>query len=485
MSVTLGSNIASFIAQRMLGQATRAVSSTSERLSSGLRINRASDDAAGLAIADSLNADSRVFSQGVRNINDGVSALNIADSALNELTSILIRQRELATQAANGTFSFQQRKALTTEANALVDEFNRIVEAADFNGLKLYDQSLGEFRIQAGYGELNSLGFDLGGGLSTTVGDGTFDPGVQYGAGNNSFWIESGDLNGDGTVDVVSGDYNDDTISIYFGNGDGTLQARVTLATSDGPNINMEDINNDGALDLVSRGWLDSTVRSYLNDGTGNFTLASSFTSSINGATRLADVNGDGFSDFVEAGNATVSVFLGNGDGTFDSVITSASLSTSQDLELADFDHDGNLDLVRSYSSNFGVQLGNGDGTFGAISTYLVQSGGLPAAYYLDLGDFDGDGEHDVAVSVFSATGNDNVSILLGNGDGTFQSSYQAFSTTGTINEGIGVTDLNGDGFDDIVALSRTQQAAYVSLGNGDGTFSAYSTYSTGGAVSP
>ena len=105
MAVRIGSNIASLNAQGRLNQATDALSSTYERLSSGMRINKASDDPAGLAVSSSLNVDSRVYSQGIRNINDGLSLLNVAEGALFELSSITTRQQELAEQSANGVYS--------------------------------------------------------------------------------------------------------------------------------------------------------------------------------------------------------------------------------------------------------------------------------------------------------------------------------------------------------------------------------------------
>ena len=108
MAVNLGSNISSLRSQRMLSLSSEKLSSTFERLSSGQRINKASDDAAGLAIADNLRTKSRVFTQGVRNVNDGISLLNIADGAVSQLTNITTRLTELAEQAANGIFGMTQ-----------------------------------------------------------------------------------------------------------------------------------------------------------------------------------------------------------------------------------------------------------------------------------------------------------------------------------------------------------------------------------------
>ena len=137
MAVTLGSNIASFRAQRSLNLTTQRLSDVYQKLSSGQRINKASDDAAGLAIADSLRAQQRVATVAIRNSNDGVSAIAIADSALAEIGNTLSRLAELSEQSANGVFSTTQRSALSNEFVALSSEIERISFTTEFNGVKL------------------------------------------------------------------------------------------------------------------------------------------------------------------------------------------------------------------------------------------------------------------------------------------------------------------------------------------------------------
>jgi flagellin len=137
MPITIGSNIASLQAQRRLGIASDALSTTYERLSSGQRINKASDDAAGLAIADALRANQRVASVAIRNANDGISTIAIADSALGEIGNVLSRLAELAEQSANGVFSTTQRSALQNEFTALGSEIERIAVTTEFNGVRL------------------------------------------------------------------------------------------------------------------------------------------------------------------------------------------------------------------------------------------------------------------------------------------------------------------------------------------------------------
>ena len=137
MPITIANNIASLGAQRQLGKVTESLGSAFERLSSGMRINKASDDAAGLAIADALKSSTRVYTQAINNISDGISAVSIAEGALQQLSQIVIRQSELAEQSANGVYNLKQRKALQSESDALSDEYNRIIQTTKFNGINL------------------------------------------------------------------------------------------------------------------------------------------------------------------------------------------------------------------------------------------------------------------------------------------------------------------------------------------------------------
>src|SRR5262249_43319 len=121
-----------------------------ERLSSGQRINKAADDAAGLAIADSLKANQRVATVAIRNASDGISTIAIADSALGEIGNVLSRLAELAEQSANRTYSTTQRSALNNEFVALGSEIERIAVTTDFNGVKLLSGS-SSVTLQVGF----------------------------------------------------------------------------------------------------------------------------------------------------------------------------------------------------------------------------------------------------------------------------------------------------------------------------------------------
>lgn len=151
MPLNIRTNIASLNAQKSLGLTESRLNTSYERLSSGMRINRARDDAAGLAIAESLKADSRIASVGMRNANDGISIIAIADGAIAQITNVLSRLAELAEQSANGVFANSQRSALALEFNALVSEVERIAHTTEFNGLKL---------LSGGGGVTFQIGFD-------------------------------------------------------------------------------------------------------------------------------------------------------------------------------------------------------------------------------------------------------------------------------------------------------------------------------------
>ena len=150
MAITIGSNISSLKAQRQLTKSTSSLSSTYSKLSSGMRINKASDDAAGLAIADSLKADQRIASVAIRNANDGISSIAIADGALSQVSDVLTRLAELAEQSANGVYSTDQRSALQNEFSALGSEIERIAMTTEFNGVKLLSGGAG-ITLQVGF----------------------------------------------------------------------------------------------------------------------------------------------------------------------------------------------------------------------------------------------------------------------------------------------------------------------------------------------
>ena len=137
MGLRIRTNVQSLVAQRHFGASSKAVASQTEKLSSGYRINRAGDDAAGFAIAEVLKSDTRSLTQARRNANDAVSLVEVAEGGLNETGNILIRLRELAVQSASDTIGVRERRYLNEEFMALKDEVDRIAVTTEFNGTRL------------------------------------------------------------------------------------------------------------------------------------------------------------------------------------------------------------------------------------------------------------------------------------------------------------------------------------------------------------
>ncbi|MHA2877099.1 flagellin [Vibrio campbellii] len=173
MAITVNTNVAALVAQRHLTSATDMLNQSMERLSSGKRINSAKDDAAGLQISNRLQSQMRGLDVAVRNANDGISIMQTAEGAMNEVTNIMQRMRDLSLQSANGSNSKAERTALQEEVSALNDELNRIAETTSFGGRKLLNGSFGKsaFQIGAASGEavqvelksMRSDGIDMGG----------------------------------------------------------------------------------------------------------------------------------------------------------------------------------------------------------------------------------------------------------------------------------------------------------------------------------
>jgi len=150
MAITINSNLAALTARKNLEVSQSNLATSIARLSSGMRITRASDDAAGLAISEKLNAQVRGFAQASRNAANGISVVATAEGALNETTNILTRMRELAVQAASGDLGSGERDNLNSEYGQLLTEIDRISTATKFNGANLLDGTTSSIKFQIG-----------------------------------------------------------------------------------------------------------------------------------------------------------------------------------------------------------------------------------------------------------------------------------------------------------------------------------------------
>jgi len=470
MTITLGTLINSIRTQRHLAEHAHDLSKVFERLSSGQRINKASDDAAGLAMADSLRADAKVFNRGVRNLNDGLSLFNIADSAIEALSSIVIRLEELATQAANGIYGPQQRKAIDAEAQSLSDEFFRISKTTEFNGLKLFTGELSELTLQAGYSVIEA-------GIGGALGNATFAPFTTITTANGNQTVVTGDFNGDGFSDLAVGQSASGEIHIFLGQGNGSFSETATYST--GPvlfRLRAGDFDNDGVLDLAGVVTSENAVYVLMGVGNGSFSTATSF--SVGGgpeALAVEDLNADGLDDIIvsNVSDNTLSIMLALGGGTFAVPLTESVGAEPKGLTTGDFNGDGIIDIASANrnSDDVSVLLGLGNGDFGSASSF--SAGNNPFA--ITSADFNGDGVLDLAVTNRL---DDSIGILLGQGNGTFASqvSYSVGSQPG----GIAAADFNGDGFIDLASADRATDNISILLNQGDGTFSSAISIPTG-----
>lgn len=316
-------------------------------------------------------------------------------------------------------------------------------------------------------------------------------------ASNRGVVIAVGDFNGDGILDLASvafDNFGQSNLIIQLGQPKGSFVETTPVTFLEPINAAVTgDFNGDGKLDLAITRTNQVTV--LLGNGDGTFGEPESF--SVNGfpVNLIAeDFNRDGHLDLavtVAANNIStaspgvVAILLGNGDGTFKNEIDSAAGIGVRDLVAGDFNGDHILDLAvvnaPAFNSNtISLLIGKGDGTFNPAQSLTVA--GEPTA--IQVADFNKDGKLDLAVAtatVSSANGDGLISVLLGNGNGTFQPRTDV-SAGGGIDSMV-VTDLNHDGNPDIVAdtpLSFNGSAS-VLLGNGDGTFQSHQEYEYGG----
>lgn len=461
--------MASLMAQRQLGKSTESIAAVFERLSSGMRIRNASDDAAGLAISDSLKTDVRVYTKGIANLNDGISVLMIADSMLGALSDVLARQAELAEQAANGTVSRTQRVSMQQEADALTQEMNRIIQSTRFNGIDFYNQGQMPLSLQAGYSTIATI---LGSYLSQDQGVGSFTASIttDFSSGGAFGSPVLVDLDGDGNQDVVVG-RNGAQIRISFGNGDGSFGAQQVLSTVASLNspLYAYDYDSDGDNDLVFSN--ANGINVITQTSSRNFAATNIITAAITSLRAVGDFNGDGVKDFYGNNASNYYLISGNANGSLGSVVATTSINFFT-TESADFNGDGRADLFVNGGGGglSNVYLSHADGTFSRSF-----SAAFGEYHNYSFGDLNRDGILDLA---FTSTQNDKVYTALGNGDGTFKT-LVSLAVSANDPNGISITDFDGDGMNDLVYYVSSNTTIGYRKGNGDGTFGAERTTNT------
>ncbi|MFP5207850.1 MAG: beta strand repeat-containing protein [Acidobacteriota bacterium] len=315
---------------------------------------------------------------------------------------------------------------------------------------------------------------------------------VPTGGAPNS--IVTGDFNGDGIADIAVVNDNSNaqdtgnTITIFLGKGDGTFtQVQKSAAVGSIPFMAaVGDFNEDGISDLAVVNQYDDTISILLGNGDGTFTEASGSPIVVGlSPTFIAvgDFNGDGIPDLAVSNTSSnsVSILLGKGNGEFiparNSPVTVGSSPAS--ISVGDFNRDGILDLaVVDYTGAFkngsvSILLGNGDGTFQQAANSPIDVGKDP--YSVAMADFNGDGNLDLAIANYGAF---TISMLLGKGDGTFTSAANSPFNVNGADYLITTGDFNRDGIPDLAVLDY-QSGIQIELGKGDGTFQAAAPFTT------
>jgi hypothetical protein len=345
------------------------------------------------------------------------------------------------------------------------------VAVGDFNG-----DGIPDLAVTNGFS--NNVSIFLG------RGDGTFGPPTLYATGNSPNDLVVGDF-GNGHLDLAVADYADNTVSVLLGNGDGTFQRAVTYAVGSGPDaLVAADLNGDGNLDLAVADINSSDVSLLYGNGDGTFARAVEVpTGGPPTAIVAGDFTGTGITDLATTSWDSVSVLLGQPagkgkpSGTFAQPVTYRVNGGVNGLAVGDFNGDGNLDLATAKTSGgMTVLSGNGDGTFRVPRPfYYSWRGKNDGPQAVVAGDFNGDGATDLAVANLNS---DDVAVWLGNGDGTFGAQLRTPVPGGPL--AIAQADLTNNGNSDLVTANFDGGTVSVRLGNGDGTFQDPVNYAVG-----
>jgi flagellin len=348
MALTVNTNVLSLNAQRNLSNSEGALGQALERLSSGLRINSAKDDAAGLAIAERLTTQIRGLNQAVRNANDGISLSQTTEGALNEVVSNLQRIRELAVQSANGTNSGDNRAALDAEVQERLAEIDRIANQTNFNGLNVLDGTFGAATFQVGSEVGDTITLDLSASARTgDLGQIAQDTGAAAVDANG---IGSNEVTINGTTVANSSNFEGDTAAGQTAdsafakaaaiNASGisgvTAEANATVVTADnaGAGVTLDDAGDNYTLEVNGVTVVDVTGTGAVSQddlvaAINNATSVTGVTASVNDSNTIELTAADGRNITV---NATLTNNSGTGDATaFDS---GAAATTRADVTL-------------------------------------------------------------------------------------------------------------------------------------------------------
>ena len=327
------------------------------------------------------------------------------------------------------------------------------------------------------------------GGTTVSVllgnGDGTFKTAVPVTAGSGPYGIVTGDFNQDGKLDIAVTNSGSNSVSVFLGHGDGTFAAGASYTVGTTPQgIAAADFNEDGNLDLVVANSIAGTYQLLLGSANGTFTAQVAVNTLVQGPTSIAvgDFNNDGHLDFAiacKSSTASSAVILLNTGANLGHFTLSSAVVTGIPVSITtgDFDGDGNLDLAvasqpiaPSIQGTVNILYGTGTGAFGNLAIYDIGSspGISSSPTSVATGHFTNSGNLDLLVTA----GNDNtLNLLTGTGSRTLGFNAEVKYGTGALPYSAVVGDLNGDGKSDVIVANSGAASASVLLGNGNGTF--------------
>ncbi len=324
MPQIINTNILSLNAQNNLNRSGAALATTLERLSSGLRINSAKDDAAGLAISDRMTAQIRGLNQAARNANDGISLAQTAEGGLKEATNLLQRLRELSIQSANSTNSASDRAALNAEANQIKQEVDRIASTTEFNGLKLLDGTFTSQSFQVGANANQTIAFSVAGAATDQLANNSVAAAATVvDQGTASVTNPNATLPAANTIATqvltVSGTLGSGTVNVTGGDSAFTIAAAISAA--EGSTGVTAEASNTATLDTLS---VAGTVTLTLGSGGS--------TQTISAAVTTTDLSALGLEINKVSGTTGISAAVSGGTLT----LTQAD---GKDINVANFGH--------------------------------------------------------------------------------------------------------------------------------------------------
>lgn len=380
MGLTINTNVMSLNAQRNLGTSQSALAKSMQRLSSGLRINSAKDDAAGLAISDRMTSQIRGLNQAARNANDGISLAQTAEGALQETTNILQRMRELAVQSANDTNSASDRSSLQAEVNQLKQEMTRIADTTTFNGKNLLDGSMTSAQFQVGANANQTISFGIKSAQAADLGSYTLKS-TNSTAGFGIEVAATAAANTTGGNNVVA-----QALTIVGPEGSSTI-ASTALVNNSSANaiaglVNAESVNTG----VTATASTTATLSGLVADGTVSFTLQGTNSTAIAISATVTTTNLSSLAQAIndQAGNTGITAELSG-----DNASITLTQSAGHDIMIGDYRHSSDNaanTLTVTGGEGLGVALAGdaasvtdstvvgGEVTFSAAGTFNVTS---------------------------------------------------------------------------------------------------------------